>query len=122
MADLLLATKLYVPRAHPRLVARPRLVDKLDQVMERRVCLLSASAGSGKTTLLSGWIALHPTSVAWLSLDESDNDAVRFLGYVIAALQTVNSSIGKRALAVLQSPQPAPIESLLQPPSTPLDH
>ncbi|MBV9281703.1 MAG: helix-turn-helix transcriptional regulator, partial [Chloroflexi bacterium] len=111
--DLLLTTKLYVPPAHPGLVPRPRLADKLDGAMERRLCLVSAPAGFGKTTLLSGWLALRRLPVAWLSLDEIDDDPVRFWRYLIAALQTVEPGIGQGALTVLQSSQPAPMESFL---------
>ena len=51
--------------------------------------------------------------VAWLSLDEGDNDPTRFLTYLVAALQTIEPNIGAGVLAVLQSPQPPPIESIL---------
>ena len=51
--------------------------------------------------------------VAWLSLDEGDNDPTRFLTYLVAALQTIAANIGEGVLAVLQSPQPPPIESIL---------
>ena len=51
--------------------------------------------------------------VAWLSLDEGDNDLIRFLTYLVAALQTVDAGIGEDVLDVLQSPQPPPLESLL---------
>lgn len=112
-SDLLLTTKLHVPRAHPRLVSRPRVLDKLDQGIERRLCLVSAPAGFGKTTLLSAWIALTSMPVAWLSLDEDDQDPGRFLRYLIAALQTVDAKIGSSALAALQSGEVSPSESVL---------
>ena len=61
---------------------------------------------------LSSFI-LHPSKVAWLSLDVGDSDPTRFLTYLVAALQTVAANIGAGALGVLQSPQPPPIESIL---------
>jgi LuxR family maltose regulon positive regulatory protein len=75
--------------------------------------LISASAGFGKTTLVSEWIVNCGRSVAWLSLDEGDNDPVRFISYLVAALQTIKAGIGEGLLAALQSPQPPPVESIL---------
>ena len=51
--------------------------------------------------------------VAWLSLDEGDNDPTHFLTYLIAALQTIVTNMGAGMLNVLQAPQPPPIESIL---------
>ncbi|HSR33812.1 MAG TPA: hypothetical protein VLY63_24875, partial [Anaerolineae bacterium] len=117
----------------------------------RKLTLLSAPAGFGKTTLLSEWAAVSPlvardgspadraapktsdssritTRVAWLSLDEADNDPVRFLSYLIAALQTVEPDLGRDLLPILQSPglNPNPDslpanQSVLQPLSLPLE-
>ncbi|HSR31646.1 MAG TPA: LuxR C-terminal-related transcriptional regulator [Anaerolineae bacterium] len=111
----ILQTKLYIPPIQPKLVSRPRLIEQLNEGLYRKLTLISAPAGFGKTTLLSEWIAgSEPrTRVAWLSLDEGDNDTVRFLTYFVATLQTVEPGIGDTALAVLQSPQPPPIEPVL---------
>jgi LuxR family maltose regulon positive regulatory protein len=81
--------------------------------MHCKLTLISASAGFGKTTLVSEWLADCQRPVAWLSLDEGDNDPTRFLTYFIAALQTVAANIGDGVLAVLQSPQPPSTESIL---------
>ena len=78
-----------------------------------KLILISASAGFGKTTLISDWIAGCGRPVAWLSLDEGDNDITRFLTYLVAALQTIAANIGEEVLGALQSPQPPPIESIL---------
>jgi LuxR family maltose regulon positive regulatory protein len=78
-----------------------------------RLTLLSASAGFGKTTLVSEWIAGCDRPVAWLSLDEGDSDPVRFISYLIAALQTIRAGLGEGLLASLQSHQPPAIESVL---------
>ena len=109
----LLATKLHIPPARPNLVARPRLLERLDQGLAARLILLSAPAGFGKTTLLSAWLAGFPSSVPWVSLDTGDNDPVAFLNYLIAALRTIEPEIGERARQVLRSPQPPSIESIL---------
>jgi LuxR family maltose regulon positive regulatory protein len=85
----------------------------LNQGTTRSLTLISAPAGFGKTTVVSDWIRQSGVPVAWLSLDEGDNDPTRLLTYFIAALQAVEAGIGETALAVLQSPQPPPIESIL---------
>ena len=114
----MLATKLYIPSPRPDMVRRSRLIDRLNVGLSRTpsVTLISASAGFGKTTLVSEWIATltpDPVRVAWLSLDEGDNDPARFLVYLVAALQTIVPKIGEGVLAVLQSPQPPPTEAIL---------
>ena len=108
MPGALLLTKLYVPPPRPNLVLRPRLVERLNEGLSagRKLTLISAPAGFGKTTLVSEWVAGCERPVAWLSLDEGDNDPTRFLTYLVAALQTIAANIGEGVLAVLQSPQP----------------
>ncbi|MDQ3317343.1 MAG: AAA family ATPase, partial [Actinomycetota bacterium] len=109
----ILATKLYVPPPRPKGVLRPRLIERLNEGLDRRLTLLSAPAGFGKTTLVGEWLSSCPQPSAWLSLDEGDNDPTRFLAYLVAALQTVAADIGEGVLGALQSPQPPPTESIL---------
>ena len=113
----LLMTKLYVPPPWPNLVERPRLIKRLDEGLRlgHRLTLICAPAGFGKTTLVSNWLQQikSRTPVAWLSLDESDNEVTRFLTYAIAALQQIDDGLGQIVLSLLQSPQPSPIENLI---------
>jgi LuxR family maltose regulon positive regulatory protein len=111
----ILTTKLYIPLVRPNLVPRRRLVQRLNEGLRlgRKLTLVSAPAGFGKTTLLSEWIAGAERPVAWLSLDEEDNDPARFLTYLIATLQTIDADIGERALGVLQSSPPPSPKSLV---------
>ena len=96
----ILATKLYAPPHRPELVLRPRLIERLNEGLHRRLTLISAPAGFGKTTLASEWIAGCKRPSAWLSLDEGESDFARFLSHFIAALQTMKADIGTRVLAV----------------------
>jgi LuxR family transcriptional regulator, maltose regulon positive regulatory protein len=113
MAGPLLETKLHVPRRRRGLVPRPRLSERLSRASESKLTLVSAPAGFGKTTLLAEWLAAAPErSVAWLSLDQRDNDPLLFWTYVVAALETAAPGVGAGALALLQSPQP-PIDAVL---------
>lgn len=109
----LLTTKLYIPALRPMLVLRPRLIEQLNKGINRKLTLISAPAGFGKTTLVCEWIADYGRPVAWLSLDENDNEPTRFLTYIIATLQTIKPDIGDNLLGVLQSPQAPPIETIL---------
>ena len=112
MSIPLLATKFYFPPPRAELVPRPRLLESLEAGLyhangfSRKLTLVSAPAGYGKTTLIAEWLDKNrpgvstqagvrppasvrpPTRVAWLSLEESDNDPRRFLAYLIAALRT----------------------------------
>src|SRR5438067_5483117 len=112
----LLATKLHIPSLNHALVPRPRLLERLNQGMQRKLILLSAPAGFGKTTLLCEWIhasAGREMPVAWVSLDEGDNDPVRLGTYLCAALAQVQASVGQRTLPLLHSPQPPSMETIM---------
>ena len=115
MPGTLLLTKLYAPSPRPNLVLRSRLVQRLNEGLSSgsKLTLISAPAGFGKTTLVSEWLADNEDPVAWLSLDEGDNDPARFLTYLVAALQTIWANIGDAVLAVLQSSQPSSVEAIL---------
>jgi LuxR family maltose regulon positive regulatory protein len=108
MTAPLLTTKLYIPPPRPRLVARPRLLERLNAGLHlgRKLTLVSAPAGFGKSTLLSAWAARCERPVAWISLDKGDNEPQRFLAYLVAALQTIpgldEAGVGRSVLAALQ--------------------
>ncbi len=109
----LLQTKLLIPPIRPKLVERPRLVERLNAGLAHRLVLVSAPAGFGKTTLLSEWATGAGQPIAWLSLDGEDNDPARFLIYLLAALKQIDPSIGETAQLMLQASQPSPPQSLL---------
>jgi LuxR family maltose regulon positive regulatory protein len=113
----LLQTKLHIPPARPELVSRPRLIERLNEGQNSKLILISAPAGFGKTTLLAEWVrslseAGTTDGIAWLSLDEDDNDLARFLVYVVATLSKIEANIGKGVLNQLRT-SPPPIEEIL---------
>jgi LuxR family maltose regulon positive regulatory protein len=115
VAGPLIATKLYVPKLRPGLVARPRLLERLRRGADRRLTLLSAPAGFGKTTLLAEWLGGTPgedRSVAWLSLDPADNEPASFWTYVVTALQAAVPGVGTGALELIES-SPLPTDLML---------
>ncbi len=105
MPGQILATKLYTPRPRPKIVLRPRLLERMNEALRRKLTLISAPAGFGKTTLASEWIAAGKHSAAWFSPDEGDSDPGRFVAYLIAALQTIDADFGKETLGLLGSSQ-----------------
>jgi len=115
MLAQVLATKLFIPPSRPNLVSRPNLTERLNAglIGGSKLTLISAPAGFGKTTLISEWITRSKRPAVWLSLDEGDNDPVRFLSYLVAALQTIKSELGEGLLAALHSTQPPSTDLLL---------
>ncbi len=111
----LLTTKLYIPPVRPNIVQRTRLVQKIETGITSncKLTLISSPAGFGKTTLISDWGNETRIPIAWVSLDGGDNDLTRFLGYCIAALQTIRPNIGNASLELQQSPHPPAIETVL---------
>ncbi|HEX2112483.1 MAG TPA: LuxR C-terminal-related transcriptional regulator [Gaiellaceae bacterium] len=103
---VLVATKLHPPAAARELVPRSALLARLSAKRLPKLTLVDAPPGWGKTTLVADWQTQpHPgRRFAWLSLDQGDNDAVRFWLYVVAALRTVEPSLGEHASALLRAP------------------
>jgi LuxR family transcriptional regulator, maltose regulon positive regulatory protein len=113
----LLTTKLFVPQPRPGLIARPRLMERLDSILTNRLTLVSAPAGYGKTTVLSQWIFKNKSQlkVSWVQLDDNDNDPVRFWDYVVEAIKKEQPNAGQITSSMLHAPQQIPIEATLTP-------
>jgi LuxR family maltose regulon positive regulatory protein len=105
-----LTTKLYRPSTTTNLVTRPRLTQQLDDALRQGhpLILVVAPAGYGKTTLVTDWLGQASIPAAWLSLDEADNDPVRFFACVVAALQTVDAKLGQSLLGTLHTTPQSP--------------
>src|SRR5260370_14638322 len=112
----LLTTKFYVPVASGPLISRPRLTSLLDESLKRPFTLVSAPAGFGKTILLSTWVRSLETRqllVAWVSLDEEDNEPRLFWTYVLTALAKQQPECFASLLMQLQSPEAPPLKYIL---------
>ncbi len=126
MVKPLLETKWHVPARRPGAVPRARLSQRLARGARSRLSLVCAPAGFGKTTLLAQWVAevtdrapADAPAVAWVSLDERDNDPATFWTYVITALQNAarsaggtGSTVGAAAVGLLKPLQPPPEAAL----------
>ncbi len=111
--DILLKTKLLIPPIHANHVARLHLINKLNGGLDKLLTLVSAPAGYGKTMLLAEWSAHSPVPVSWVALDESDNSPTRFLAYLIATLDKIQSNVSVNAQTLLKSSQPLPLPVVL---------
>jgi LuxR family maltose regulon positive regulatory protein len=112
----LLATKFYAPMSPGMLIRRPRLHALLNESLKFALTLVSAPAGFGKTTLLSTWAQSLPATqaqVAWLSLDEDENDPQLFWTYVLSALDQQQPERFTPLFKSLQSPLALPLHSIL---------
>jgi LuxR family transcriptional regulator, maltose regulon positive regulatory protein len=113
LGSVLVRTKLTPPSQRDKVLERPRLVTGLLERVSRKLFLISAPAGYGKTTLLAQiqkHIEARNIPVAWLSLEEADNDFARFLSYLIAAIQSSGIAFGHATSALLTSGLSLPTE------------
>jgi LuxR family maltose regulon positive regulatory protein len=113
MQKTLLSTKLNVPTPRQALVLRPELVTFLSRASTKALTLVSAPPGYGKTTLVSSWLSSAAVVHTWLSLDEGDNDPIRFLEYFLAAIHKVVSNIRPDMLDLLHDRQAPSFEALV---------
>ena len=113
MIPPVLKTKLYIPAPRAELVRRNRLTEMLQAGLQRRLTLVSSPAGFGKTTLICAWIRECDQPAAWLSLEDSDNDPVRFLSYLTTALQTIQPKAAQDVLSGFLTVKPSAAESVL---------
>jgi ATP/maltotriose-dependent transcriptional regulator MalT len=113
MQTPIITTKLYTPNPPLGAVQRSRLLAKLNRGLQGKLTLFAAPAGFGKSTLMSQWMRAVGRPLAWLTLDEQDNDPPRFLAYVVAALRGFEAAFGAQTLALPCSPQPPPLETVL---------
>jgi ATP/maltotriose-dependent transcriptional regulator MalT len=117
MSIPLLQTKFYIPPPQTNFVHRPRLTNRINEGLARKLTLISAPAGFGKTTLLSDWFLTTRRRVTWLSLEQADNDPTRFWAYFLAALQMLQEDLVKDAQDFLHAEgrqmNPAQLETFI---------
>ena len=103
---VLVGTKLYPPPVRELTIPRERLVERLRGGSDRRLTLVACPAGFGKTTLLAAWREAEAARkpVAWLTLDEGDNDPVVLWTHAIEALRRASPAVARSAADTVVAP------------------
>jgi ATP/maltotriose-dependent transcriptional regulator MalT/DNA-binding SARP family transcriptional activator len=96
-------TRISIPRKRNNLVTRQRLLDALDELLEKRVILVAAPAGYGKTSLLMDFADDLAVPVCWYSLDAADQSIIRFLEYFVTAIQRQFPTFGNQTINLLHA-------------------
>ena len=113
-----LSTKFFVPVSSHPVIQRRRLTEQLlGAGLRRPFTLISAPAGFGKTTLVATWVqslAEQEPYAAWVSLDEGDNDPVRFWSYVLSALERQLPGRYGELLMLLQRQTPSNLQPIIK--------
>lgn len=101
--DPILRAKVAAPGRPSWLVPRPRLARR---IAERALTSITGPPGAGKTMAAASWVdGSEHGPVAWVTLDEFDNDPEVFWSYVVAALSLAGIPL-RRAASVLAGPEP----------------
>lgn len=109
----LLRTKISIPLLPEEFVHRRRLTERIRQGVRGPLTLISAPAGFGKTNALIEWAVEEKKTAAWLTIDEADNDEIRFFSYLIGAIQAVYPALGKEALDFFESTKSRGVETAI---------
>ena len=99
------ATKYRPPVPTRSLVARSRLTDVLRAGGRRRLILIHAPSGFGKSTLAAQWreeLSSVHVAVAWLTVDDDDNNAVWFLAHLLESIRRVRPALAESLGQVLE--------------------
>ena len=108
----ILQAKLFRPRVSEQVISRPHLFKILNAGLKKNLILVTAPPGYGKTTLVSAWLENLSLPSAWFSLDDNDDDHQTFLGYFVAALQTLVPEACSETQKLLHAPESAPVKHL----------
>ncbi len=111
MTDMVLQTKLQPPQLKGKILRRQRLINLLQENLDKKLILVCADAGYGKTTLLAQFCAELDRTYLFYDLDTSDNDIATFFNYLVAGIQQCYSGFGQRTKSVI--PQTRNIEIIV---------
>lgn len=104
--SVVLETKLHPPSQRSELIARPRLHELLaDDINKLTLICVTAPAGYGKTSLLSQWFEqaqARGALCAWITLDQNDNDRMRYVHALVEAVRKSQTDFGTEILSLIE--------------------
>jgi LuxR family maltose regulon positive regulatory protein len=106
-------TKFNIPKQAGIILSRSRLLEKMDHGVNGKLTLICAPAGSGKTTLAGQWAASSVNPVAWFSLDEFDDDFVRFWKGMLSIFESYEMGCFDHIRSMLSSSPPANFHTVI---------
>lgn len=115
MSSSLSSAKLNVPYSTTETIERPRLHDFFRENDQKRITILRAPAGYGKTTLLSQWLIHSQQPIAWVAIDQADNDPIRYWTFVFQAVaQACETDVDKVLAPLLQGQDVSTFDFLME--------
>ncbi|MTI69704.1 MAG: tetratricopeptide repeat protein [Firmicutes bacterium] len=107
MSIPILKTKLHKPKTRYNLIKRPKIIRHLQEGIKnnKKVTLVCAPAGYGKSSIVLEWLDESNISNTWFSIDERDNDIIRFITYFYHALKKIDPDIGDGIKTLLDTPK-----------------
>ncbi len=101
LPQFFLKTKLLPPRLGRRVLARPRLSERLRSFLDRPATILCANAGCGKTTLVTDFVRSSSLTSIWYQIDPSDLDLAVFFGYLVYGIRNLKPDFGSVTLGFI---------------------
>ena len=101
LPQFFLKTKLLPPRLGRRVLARPRLIERMRNSLDQPATIVCANAGCGKTTLVTDFVRSSGLPFVWYQIDRSDLDAASFFGYLVYGIRQLHSEFGQVVLGFI---------------------
>src|SRR5215831_10337897 len=95
LPDFFLKTKLLPPRLGRRVLARPRLVERIRGFLDQPATIVCADAGCGKTTLVTEFVRSSGLPFVWYQIDPTDVDLAVFFGYLVYGIHSIHPEFGE---------------------------
>ncbi|WP_160497405.1 LuxR C-terminal-related transcriptional regulator [Paenibacillus dendrobii] len=113
LSSYVLSAKASIPLMAEKDIIRQRLMNHLDESIRCKLTLITAPAGFGKTTLVSSWIHVRSLKAAWVSLDDGDNEWIRFWSCITEAIERCVPGFSENIMRGLQAYRSSSMEAMM---------